>query len=73
MHVARTGHLIKTYPALPRCQGIAGPLPDALGNRDLVVMVGAAPVNLAGLKIGDRDLGDRATGEDFGALPTVSG
>jgi hypothetical protein len=31
-------------------EGIAGPIPGALGNRDLVVVVGVAPVNLAGLK-----------------------
>ena len=64
LHVARTsgsdlpgaelgrcnGHLVKTYPALRRCEGIAGPIPGALGNRDLVVVTGVAPVNLAGLK-----------------------
>ena len=33
-------------------EGIAGPIPGAPGNRDLVVVVGVAPVNLAGLKIG---------------------
>jgi hypothetical protein len=64
LHVARTsgsdhpgaelgrcsGRLIKAYPAFRRCRGDRRPNPGALGNRDLVVVVRVAPVNLAGLK-----------------------
>jgi hypothetical protein len=38
--------LIKTYRALPRCRGDRRPNPGALGNSDLVVVVGVGPVNL---------------------------
>jgi hypothetical protein len=59
--------------ALRRYRGVAGPIPGALGNLDLVVVVGVAPVNLAGRKIGDPVLGDRATGEDFWSTPNRFG
>jgi hypothetical protein len=57
--------------AVPR--GSQGPIPGALGNRDLVVVVGVANVNLAGLNVGDPVLGDRATGEDFWSTPNRFG
>ena len=47
------GHLNQDLPACGGAEGVAGPIPGALGNRDLVVVVGVAPVNLAGLNIGD--------------------
>ena len=58
-------HLNQDLPACGGAEGVAGPIPGALGNRDLVVVVGVAPVNLAGLNIADPVLGDRATGERF--------
>jgi hypothetical protein len=65
--------MIKTYPLAAVPRGSQGPIPGALGNRDLVVVVGVANVNLAGLNVGDPVLGDRATGEDFWSTPNRFG
>ena len=57
-------HLNQDLSGLRRCGGIAGPIPGALGNPDLVVVVGVAPVKLAGSRsVGPDHFCTRQSGE----------